>query len=116
MIADSLASKRVEVAVVTFGDEVQTLCDFTTAANFVPPVLEPSGLTPMGVPSISRSTCWETRKQQYRENGIAYYRPWLFLITDGAPNDDGWEYAAQRAVEGERSKAFAFFGVGVQVR
>ena len=27
------------------------------------------------------------RKQTYRRNGTAYYRPWLIFITDGGPND-----------------------------
>jgi uncharacterized protein YegL len=56
----------------------------------------------------------ETRKAQYRENGISYYRPWIFLITDGAPNDANWEAAAERSVAAERNKAFAMFCVGTE--
>src|SRR5262249_30834955 len=43
LAADSLASKRVEVAIVTFGGSVQTVCDFTTADAFHPPVLTTGG-------------------------------------------------------------------------
>jgi len=113
LTADSLASKRVEAAVVTFGQEVQTLCDFTTAENFQPPTLEPAGMTPMGRAVHHALDMLEDRKQTYKTNGIAYYRPWVFLITDGAPNDEGWEAAAQRAAAGDTAKGYALFAVGV---
>src|SRR4051812_39718221 len=45
---DRLASKRVEVAVVTFGQGVQTVQDFVSATAFLPPRFEASGSTPMG--------------------------------------------------------------------
>lgn len=112
--ADSLASKRVEVAIVTFGAEVQTHCHFTTGDSFMPPTLEASGMTPMGKAVNLAIDLIEGRKQEYRENAISYYRPWLFLVSDGAPNDSGWELAAKRAVEAEKEKAFKTFCVGVE--
>jgi uncharacterized protein YegL len=113
LVSDSLASKRVEVAIVSFGGEVNTLVDFTTAENFQPPVLEPHADTPMGA-AINRAIEMVTdRKATYRENGIAFYRPWIFLITDGAPTDE-WRSAAERVKQGERDKAFSFFAVGAE--
>ena len=52
------------------------------------------------------------RKEAYRENGIAFYRPWIFLLTDGAPTDE-WTNAAAQVKDGEAARAFAFFAVGV---
>ncbi len=114
LLADSLASKRVETAIVTFGASVQTVADFVSAENYLPPTLEASGATPMGQAVHHALDMLDDRKQTYKSNGISYYRPWVFLITDGAPNDEGWQTAAQRALDGDRSKAYAFFSVGVE--
>jgi len=112
LAADSLAMKRVEVAVITFGP-VKVEGSFHTVLNFFPPHLQASGDTPMGTAIKQGLEMIMQRKEEYRTNGISFYRPWVFLITDGAPTDE-WQSAAAMVREGETSKSFAFFAVGVQ--
>lgn len=113
LLADPLAAKRVEVAIVTFGGRVTRLVDFVTAAEFDPPTLHVIGGTPMGEAINVALDMIEERKNSYREHGIAYYRPWAFLITDGEPNDH-WRPVVSRLQAGEKQKSFSFFAVGVE--
>lgn len=108
---DSLATKRVELSVVTFGP-VRADSGFVSAEYFAPPTLTAQGDTPMGKAIETALAQLKARKAEYRTNGISYFRPWVFLITDGAPTDS-WNQAAALVREGEASKAFSFFAVGV---
>jgi uncharacterized protein YegL len=112
LMADGLAAKRVELAIVTFGP-ASVVCDFTTVDAFQPPILQSSGDTPMGSAIELALNLVGQRKQTYKQNGVAYYRPWIFLITDGAPTDR-WTDAAAKIQEGERQNAFVFYSVGVE--
>jgi len=114
---DGLASKRVELAVVTFGTGVQLSSDFTPPGAFHPPHFHTGGATPMGEAVVRACELIETRKAEYREAGVQYYRPWVFLITDGEPTDTDsqhWQNAVRRVHDGEASKQLLFFGVAVK--
>ncbi len=58
----------------------------------------------------------EKRKQTYRDSGIDYYRPWLFLITDGEPTEpqEVVDHIARRLKEADSQKKVAAFSVGVE--
>lgn len=112
LMQDPLATKRVEVAVVTFGP-VDIKSDFHTVPNFNPMELDADGDTPMGGAIIMGIEMVARRKKEYKEHGISYYKPWIILITDGAPTDD-WAQAAMNVREGENGKKFAFFAIGVE--
>jgi len=112
LYADSLAAKRVEVGIVTFGP-VQVVNDFTGVQSWTTPTLTSQGDTPMGAAIEQGLALLRDRKNLYRANGISYYRPWVFLITDGGPTDQ-WKNAASQVHQGEADKAFSFFAIGVQ--
>ncbi|MCP5158648.1 MAG: VWA domain-containing protein [Gammaproteobacteria bacterium] len=112
LLADSLAAKRVEIAIVSFGP-VEVVNEFQTVEHFIPPELTAQKDTPMGVAIRRGLELLDRRKALYRENGIPFFRPWVFLITDGSPTDD-WKDAASEVRKGEESRAFAFFAVGVE--
>jgi uncharacterized protein YegL len=108
-----LACKRVEVAIVAFGGSVRRMNDFTEAATFQAPELFASGTTPMGSAILTGLSMIEGRKAIYRSRGVAQYRPWIFLITDGAPTDkEEWPKAVAQLREAEAAKKVVFFAVG----
>ncbi|CDN16771.1 FIG00872741: hypothetical protein [Richelia intracellularis] len=117
LVNNSLASRRVEVAIITFDSMINVAQDFVTADQFQPPILTAQGLTNMGSGINKALDLIQERKEQYRTNGIAYYRPWIFMITDGEPQgelDQVVEQATQRLQTDEANKRVAFFSVGVE--
>lgn len=114
LTADAMASQRVEVGIITFGP-VKVESEFQTPDVWIPPTLRAGGETPMGAAIEEGLKMLEARKKVYKQSGLAYYRPWIFLITDGGPTDE-WKNAAAlvRAGDSNEKKAFSFFAVGVE--
>ena len=113
---DDLAKKRVEVAIISFDSSVNVVQDFVTADQFKPTKLTAGGLTQMGAAIEEALDMISNRKSIYRNNGITYYRPWVFMITDGAPTDSDAviERVKARIKDGEAKKSLAMFAVGVE--
>ncbi len=112
--ADTIASKRVRLLVVKFGgnDEAQVVGDWIDAMEFAAPSLDADGTTPTGQAVDLALGKIEEEKQRFKQAGVAYTRPWLFLMSDGAPTDD-WQAAAERCRQAEQARKVAVFPLAV---
>jgi uncharacterized protein YegL len=114
---DSLARKRADLAVITFGGSVKVIHDFSSIEDFDPPTLSASGDTPMGEAILKALYIVEERLHVYSEKGIHSYIPWIFMITDGEPNmqpgSPMWNEVVKKIHNGQQNKKFLFFIVGV---
>ena len=114
VMKDDLAKRRVEVAIVTFGrGGVSDAQDFVTVDEWTPPNLAAGGSTPLGQALENGLSLLKKRKETYKSAGLQYYRPWVFLITDGEPTD-AWEEAAKAMKDEDANKGLLFFAVGVE--
>jgi uncharacterized protein YegL len=111
---DPVARRRVDVAIVAFGSRAELVQDFITADDFAAPYLETSGTTAMAEAVTMGLDVLTGRKAEYKQFGIPYYRPWMFLITDGGPDDTtAFQAAAARATAEEQARGVSCFAVGV---
>jgi uncharacterized protein YegL len=117
VLKDQLAVHRVDLAIITFDSEVNVVRDFGGAIeSFEPPRLTAQNQTFMGKAIIEALNKIEERKKQYIDSGLVYYRPWLFLITDGLPEGEPIhviEAAKSRLHAAINEKKVAMFAVGV---
>ncbi len=114
---DSVTALRADVAVIEFDHEARVVLDFTNGTDFEPPVLSAKGGTNYSNAVNLALEIIETRKQSYRDGGIAYYRSLAYFLSDGYPehdNDGELARAADRlkAAEDDRGIAFFCFGIG----
>ena len=114
--ADSLAALRVQVAVISVGghEDVQLVQPWTDAVDFDAPHLVASGLTPLGAGMARALDEIELQKQLYDANGISSTRPWVIVISDGCPTDNGWESIAANCRDAELNKKAIIFPIGTE--
>jgi uncharacterized protein YegL len=100
LLKDDTAKNSVDMAIVTFGGAVELAHDFATVEAFNPPTLVATDNTPMGEAIEYALQILEERQDQYKNYGFKCYKPWVWLITDGCPNDDSpWQEAAQKLLK-----------------
>jgi len=112
--SDDIASMRVQLLIIRIGgfSDAEIIVDWTDAIDFEAPDIEANGTTPLGKGVDLALSEIEKQKLKYRENQIPYNRPWLFVITDGSPTDNGWEKSAQKACEAEKKDKVVIFTIG----
>ena len=112
--SDDIASMRVQLLIIRIGgfSDAEVIVDWTDAIDFEAPDIEANGTTPLGKGVDLALSEIEKQKLKYRENQIPYNRPWLFVITDGSPTDNGWEKSAQKACEAEKKDKVVIFTIG----
>ncbi|MFO7622751.1 MAG: hypothetical protein R6V73_00225, partial [Anaerolineales bacterium] len=87
---DDIESSAMLVRPQTIEIEFDAGKTFATVDQFRSPVLDAQGDTPMGEAMRRALELIQDRKEIYKQNGLDYFRPWIFLITDGRPTDRGW--------------------------
>lgn len=111
----STTSKCIDVAIVTFGSPVQILQKFEPVTKMITTSFEANGSTPLGEALDIALSMIEWQKKRYNEAGVPYYRPWIFSITDGAPDKDNELYSATQKLKFmEANKKVLSYCVGVR--
>lgn len=110
--ADSLAVKRCEVAIITFGSTATLIQDFATVDQITPPVLSASGSTHMGEAMELALKTIEDRQKSYAAARRKSYKPNLVLISDGGPTDN-WQAPAAKIGQLHAAGKLFFYPVGV---
>lgn len=86
IIDDETTSQRLELAIVTFNDNVNILQSPTLPENVAIQPLVADGGTALVDAVREAINIVNARKQWYKSTNQPYYRPWIILITDGEPN------------------------------
>lgn len=103
---DEAASMSVELEVITFGNDASVAMPFTPISDVErePAPLVANGMTSMGAALRLAARDLKQRRSLYRASGISSYKPWVVLMTDGGPNDDWQDAAAEMRAMGENGK------------
>jgi uncharacterized protein YegL len=111
---NGLAAKRAEIAVITFGGVARLEIPFTEGRDLQPRRLSADGQTPMGAALDLALDQLSAQKQAYKNAGLEYYRPWLFVLTDGEPTDEMvFTASAARVRRAEAAKGVSVFPIGI---
>lgn len=85
---DEIAKKRVDVAIVEFNDTTRIVQDFAPLTQLQPITLSAKGDCSMGNGIDVAIDMVKNRNQFYNEIGVPCYKPYIVMISMGAPTDD----------------------------
>lgn len=109
---DPQTSGCTDVCVISFGTDVQTVVSFRPISEYQAPELQAGGSCVMNEAIITGLDTLEKRKQLYRELGVPYYRPWVFLLANSSSTDTDLTDAAKQRLQ-NTEKTLNFFPMSV---
>jgi uncharacterized protein YegL len=112
--ADPMASLRVRILVIRVGDTAQVLTDWTDAVQFTAPTVVANGATPLGGGIELALSKIAQMRAELKAAGISRKKPWVFIMTDGAPTDaDVWNAASAKLQNEEMQGNLFVFPIAV---
>jgi uncharacterized protein YegL len=117
--SDPTALTRVQLSIVIVGgpnSQAELLMDWTDANNFTAFDLIPDGNTPLAEGLQIGLELVDEAKDNLRGNGISYTRPWMIIISDGAPTSStaAWRDATAATKDAEANKKVEIFAIAVE--
>lgn len=117
--SDPAALGRVQIAIVVVGgpsNGAEVLMDWTDANQFSAFPLKSGGETPLGMGARIALELVEHGKNNLKAAGISYTRPWIMVISDGAPTDPDayWSAAVNDCKAAEQARKVEIFTIGVE--
>lgn len=111
---DEVAGYSVEVGIISAGGNVRIEMPFTTAMDIDNvPQLRATGATPLGEAVKQALDSLDERKGEYQKAGVAYYQPWLVIISDGSPTDE-WKQVATKCKDLSANRKLVVLPLGVE--
>lgn len=118
VLSDEVVMYSVDLCIISFDDEAVIVQDFCTISEQPEPptITTRQGATFMGEAVNLTLDLLEKRKQEFRDNGIDYYQPWLVLMTDAEPYGEEpsvTESAMKRTSQMINERKLTIFPVGI---
>jgi uncharacterized protein YegL len=118
LMKDEVARNKVRISIVLVGgpqDDAALLMDWTDVIDYEPFEVSAGGLTPLAKGLRIGLQVIEQEKLSLKSAGITYTRPWMFVMTDGAPTDTPteWQTATAECHQYERDRRCSIFPIGV---
>ena len=104
----------LDVAIVEFNTEYRVVQEFSPIEYMKPVELQASGVTYMNEALETAINMVTERSRFYRRAGAEPYKPWIVLISDGAPMDTSIDEMANKINELVEQEKLSFWSLAVE--
>ena len=114
--SDDVAVNSAEVCIVTFGGKAKCISEFKTLSQITElPAFDVAGETPLGEAVNLALDKLDARKEEYKDNGVDYFQPWLVIMTDGYATglQSEFDRAVKRVETLVKDRKLTVFPIGV---